>query len=169
MRDRVARRLGVADARQAAGLVRKLPTYARLVWNLMRDPRVSLRHKGLLALLAGYIVAPIDLIPDFIPILGQVDDVAVTLLVLDLFIRSAPREVVDDHLARIARNEDTLREDLAQAQRVLGDSYTRIRDNLERILERTGTRSRSADDAAESPGRSAEREARHREDGQGRA
>lgn len=131
------------DARQAIAIVRKLPLYVRLVWGLLRDRRVPLSQKGLLLLLAGYIVAPIDVIPDFVPVLGQLDDVAVTLLVLDLFIRSAPKEVVDDHLARIARDQDDLRRDLDQAQRALGENFVHLRDNLQRILERRGKRFRS--------------------------
>lgn len=141
-------RIRVSDVGQAIALVRKLPTYVRLVWGLLRDPRVPLGQKGLLVLLAGYLLTPLDIIPDFIPILGQVDDIAVTLLVIDLFIRSAPREIVDEHLARISRDEDVVRKDLAQAQRVLGESFTYIRDNLERVLERTGRRVRSTTDAA---------------------
>jgi uncharacterized membrane protein YkvA (DUF1232 family) len=129
-------------------LVRKLPMYARLVWALLRDPRVPATRKGLLVLLAGYLVNPIDIIPDFIPVIGQLDDIAVTLLVLDLFIRSAPKEVVDEHLARIARNEDDLRHDLEQAERLLGSTYTKVRDNLQGILVKGGTRFRSPNDAA---------------------
>lgn len=142
-------RIRVSDLGQAVQLVRKLPTYVRLLWALLRDPRVPLRQKSLLVLLAGYILTPLDIIPDFIPILGQVDDIAVALLVFDFFIRSAPREVVDEHLARIALDEDAVRRDLAQAQRVLGDSFSYIRDNLERILERTGRRARSERAAAD--------------------
>ena len=142
------RRWKPADMGQAIAVVRKLPLYARLVWGLLRDRRVPLRQKGLLVLLAGYIVSPIDVIPDFIPVLGQLDDVAVTLLVLDLFIRGAPKEVVDDHLARIARDEDDLRRDLELTARTLGENFAYLRDNLQRVLERRGTRFRSDAHAA---------------------
>src|ERR671936_1461634 len=128
-------------------LVRKLPMYVRLIWALLRDPRVPATRKGILVLLAGYLVNPIDLIPDFIPVLGQLDDVAVTLLVLDVFIRSAPKEVVDEHLARISRNEDDLRRDLEQAERLLGDTYTKVRDNLQGVLKKGGGRFRSTSEA----------------------
>jgi uncharacterized membrane protein YkvA (DUF1232 family) len=144
----VPRRLDVRNPKEVLDLVRKLPTYVRLVWGLLRDPRVPLLSKGLLVLLAGYLINPIDVIPDFIPVLGQLDDIAVVLLVLDLFIRSAPREIVDEHLGRIARNEDDLRRDLAQAERLLGETFVRLRDNLVGILERSGRRFRSADEAA---------------------
>src|SRR5438105_10169268 len=129
-------------------LVRKLPMYGRLVWALLRDPRVPATRKGMLVLLAGYLVNPLDIIPDFIPVLGQLDDIAVTLLVLDAFIKSVPAEVVDEHLARISRNEDDLRHDLVEAERLLGGTYNKVRDNLQSVLNRGGGRFRSASEAA---------------------
>lgn len=142
------RRLGIRNPKEAFDLVRKLPTYARLVWGLLRDPRVPLGPKGMLVALAGYLVMPIDIIPDFIPILGQLDDIAVALIVLDRFIAAAPKDVVDDHLARIARNQDDLRRDLREAEKVLGEGFERLRDNLQGVLAKSGKRFRSADDAA---------------------
>jgi uncharacterized membrane protein YkvA (DUF1232 family) len=135
------------DLGEAIQLVRKLPIYARLVWGLLRDERVPPSHKGKLLLLAGYLVFPLDIIPDFIPVIGQLDDVAVALLVLDHFIQNAPRDVVDEHLARIARNEDDLRADLAQAREALGGNFENIRDNLQRILDKYGKRFRSRAEA----------------------
>ena len=142
------RGFGARNPKEMFDLVRRLPTYARLVWALLRDPRVPATRKGLLVLLAGYLVNPIDIIPDFIPVIGQLDDIAVTLLVLDMFIRSAPPEVVNEHLARIARNEDDLRRDLLEAERLLGGSYTKLRDNLQGVLSKSGRRFGSANDAA---------------------
>lgn len=141
--------VGSRNPKEVWDLVRRLPSYVRLVWALLRDPRVPATRKGLLVLLAGYIVNPIDIIPDFIPVFGQLDDIAVTLLVLDVFIRSAPKEVVDEHLARISRNEDDLRRDLAQAERLLGSTYTKLRDNLQGILNKGGGRFRSAAEASD--------------------
>jgi len=128
------------DIGGAIELVRKLPTYARLVWGLLRDPRVPAAQKLILAGIAGYLVLPLDLIPDFIPLMGQIDDLAVVLLGLDLFIRSAPQDVVEEHLARITRNSDDFTRDTEAAQRLLGDRFTAIRGNLERILTRQRAR-----------------------------
>ena len=57
-----------------ARLVVKLPTYARLVWGILRDPRTPIGLKGMLAAALAYVVFPIDLVPDAIPIQGQADD-----------------------------------------------------------------------------------------------
>lgn len=62
-----------------SALVRRLPAYARLAWALARDPRVSRLRR--LAVLAGaaYVVSPVDLVPGFIPLAGQLDDLLVAM------------------------------------------------------------------------------------------
>lgn len=74
---------------------------------LAADPRVPRRVKALPFLLAGYLACPIDLIPDFIPVLGYVDDVAIILGTLALIIRLTPRDVVDDLLRTVASQDAT--------------------------------------------------------------
>jgi uncharacterized membrane protein YkvA (DUF1232 family) len=112
-------------------LIRRLPIYIRLVWALLRDGRVPARQKLILAGIGAYVVLPIDLIPDFVPVLGQLDDLAVVLLGLDLFIRSAPQDIVDEHLAKISQDKDQLRRDVATAERLLEDRLGNVRDTVE--------------------------------------
>jgi len=109
-------------------LIRRLPTYMRLVWALLRDGRVPPQQKLILVGIGAYVVLPIDLIPDFVPVLGQLDDLAVVLLGLDLFIRSAPADIVEEHLAKISQDKDQLRRDIATAERLLGDRLDGVRD-----------------------------------------
>lgn len=124
-------------------LIRRLPTYIRLVWALIRDGRVPAGQKLILAGIGAYLFFPIDLIPDFVPVLGQLDDLAVVLLGLDLFIRSAPADIVEEHLAKISQDKDQLRRDIATAERLLGDRFDVVRDTVERIRTRdTKTTSR---------------------------
>jgi len=75
-------------------VLRHLPSFARLYWRLFRDRRVSLLPKVLLVLTLVYVVSPLDLIPDFVPVIGEMDDVAVVLGGLWLFVRLCPPEVV---------------------------------------------------------------------------
>src|SRR5213083_909525 len=124
------------DVAEVVGLIRRLPTYIRLVWALLRDSRVPGQQKLILAGIGSYLVLPIDLIPDFVPVLGQLDDIAVVLLGLDLFIRSAPQDVVDEHLGRIAQDKDQLGRDIATAERILGDRLGGVRATLEKALQR---------------------------------
>ncbi|MGH2450064.1 MAG: YkvA family protein [Candidatus Limnocylindria bacterium] len=137
------------DLATAIELARMLPSYGRLVWGLLRDDRVSAQQKLILVGIVGYLLMPLDLIPDFIPVIGQLDDLLVVLLGLDLFIRSAPKVVVDEHLARIARNEVDLRRDTERVQQLLGDRAAGIRANLEQILARQRARFRSTEEAGD--------------------
>jgi uncharacterized membrane protein YkvA (DUF1232 family) len=128
----IANLLGRGRYLRLARLVWKLPTYARMVWGILRDPRTPLPLKGLLAAALAYVVMPIDLVPDMIPIIGQADDLTVLLLVLDLFIQNAPRD------ERARNGTADLDRDLARLRAVMGTRYDDIRDNLPDLLERYG-------------------------------
>jgi uncharacterized membrane protein YkvA (DUF1232 family) len=119
-------------------LVLRLPTYARIVWGLARDPRTPIGLKALLAAALVYVFMPVDLVPDVIPIIGQADDLTVLLLVLDLFIQNAPAEVRAEHSARARNGTADLDRDLARLRGLLGDRFERIKDDLPDLLERYG-------------------------------
>lgn len=80
----------------------QLPNFARLYWQLFRDRRVSILPKALLVLTLVYVVSPFDVISDFLPVIGEMDDVAVVLFGLWLFIRLSPPEVVRERVHDIA-------------------------------------------------------------------
>ena len=82
-------------------LLTHLPRFAKLMSRLIRDPRVSLYPKLLLAVILSYAVLPTDLIPDFLFGVGQLDDLAVILGGLKLFFWLCPAEVVQGHLKEI--------------------------------------------------------------------
>ncbi|HEX2767615.1 MAG TPA: DUF1232 domain-containing protein [Candidatus Limnocylindria bacterium] len=119
-------------------LVVRLPTYARIVWGLLRDPRTPVGLKAMLAASLAYVVMPVDLVPDAIPILGQADDLTVLLIVLDLFIANAPEEVRAEHVARARSGTADLDRDLARLRSLMGHRFDRIRDDLPELLERYG-------------------------------
>jgi uncharacterized membrane protein YkvA (DUF1232 family) len=74
-----------------------VPRLARLVWRLSRDPRVPARSKATLFIIAGYLVSPVDVVPDFIPGIGQLDDLVILAFALDQMLNRVPDEVVRDH------------------------------------------------------------------------
>lgn len=121
-----------------ARLIWRLPTYARVVWGLLRDPRTPLPLKALLAAGLTYVMVPLDLVPDAVPILGQADDLTVLLLVLDLFIANAPRDVREEHMTRARNGTAQLDSDLMRLRELMGDRYDQIRDNLPELLDRYG-------------------------------
>ena len=70
--------------------------FLKLVWRLLRDRRVPVFTKIIPLLALVYLVSPWDFVPDFIPILGQFDDIIVVGLLLLLFIAASPAHVVAD-------------------------------------------------------------------------
>jgi uncharacterized membrane protein YkvA (DUF1232 family) len=74
-----------------------LPNLLRLFKGLIRDPRVPRGSKVLLVVGAAWVASPIDLIPEFIPILGPLDDAVVAALILRHLLRTAGRDVVAEH------------------------------------------------------------------------
>jgi uncharacterized membrane protein YkvA (DUF1232 family) len=77
--------------------IRQLPQYVRLLGGLVTDNRVSMVDKLLVLGAVAYIVMPIDLIPDFIPFFGEIDDLYILVLALQRLIANAGRTVLLDH------------------------------------------------------------------------
>jgi uncharacterized membrane protein YkvA (DUF1232 family) len=87
----LARRLPPGAARDLASA---LPACATAMRRLRRDPRVPRRAKIAVAFAALWVLSPIDLIPEFVPVIGPLDDVIVVALVLRYVARRVPREVL---------------------------------------------------------------------------
>jgi uncharacterized membrane protein YkvA (DUF1232 family) len=81
----------------ARALARFIPDCLVLMKRLLADPRVPRRRKLLLVGLLGYLALPFDLVPDFIPIAGQLDDVIVVALVLRSFVRADGGALIHEH------------------------------------------------------------------------
>ena len=95
-------------ARSALGKrVMALPWRAKaaLLWRLLKDRRVPWWAKALLPALLLYLAMPVDLIPDFIPILGHLDDLLVVLLVVAVLLRAVPPEATEEHLSSLESRE----------------------------------------------------------------
>jgi uncharacterized membrane protein YkvA (DUF1232 family) len=95
-----------SDARALAGFI---PDCLILVKRMLGDPRVPRRRKVLLGLLVAYLAMPIDLIPDFVPVAGQLDDAILVALVLRAVLRSGGEELLQEHWSGPSRSLDSLR------------------------------------------------------------
>lgn len=81
----------------AAQLARAIPDVIALCRGLMRDPRVPISSKVLLGGALVWVLSPIDLVPEFIPVLGPLDDVIVLGLVLRHLVKRAGVDIVHEH------------------------------------------------------------------------
>jgi uncharacterized membrane protein YkvA (DUF1232 family) len=80
-----------------------LPVRAKLAlaWRMFRDPDVPAAAKAVMPGVLVYLASPIDLIPDFIPVLGQLDDLLVLFLGLGIVLWLTPRHVIEDLLSEL--------------------------------------------------------------------
>jgi uncharacterized membrane protein YkvA (DUF1232 family) len=102
--------------------LREIVQQIKLAYYLMLDPRVNPLVKVIPVVAAGYLLLPTDVIPDVIPVLGQVDDLVVLMLGLRLFFEFAPPGVVAEHLKRLASRAAPTRGDWAVVENGSGSS-----------------------------------------------
>ena len=111
----MARRSSNGTAAQPkAGVLTEILRNAQLAWHLLIDRRVGLLLKLIIpGLMLGYLIFPVDLLPDFIPVLGQLDDLAILALGIKIFIelcaqrhRARVSGRMDRHTASRARRTD---------------------------------------------------------------
>lgn len=100
-------------------LASRAPDYGRLLWALARDDRIPTASKALLGGAAAYTVLPLDLVPDWVPVVGRIDDAVVVVLAIDLFLESVPRAVLNEKLAELDIDRDSLESDLARMRRLV--------------------------------------------------
>lgn len=87
--------------------VRALRTEVQALFLARRDPRVPRRAKILAALVTAYALSPIDLIPDFIPVLGYLDDLIILPLGILLAVKMIPPDVMRDCRLQVTETHAT--------------------------------------------------------------
>src|SRR5688572_16449118 len=89
------------EKRQMRSLMRSmiglLPSLVKLLYRLVRDPRVARTEKAVLAGTILYVIAPLDFLPDFIPFIGQVDDMYLVAIAMLRLLNRTSAEVVNQH------------------------------------------------------------------------
>ena len=91
---RIVRRLGFRNIFSA---LRSLPRYGKLYPRLFADPRTPILAKALVVGVVFYLLSPLDVVPDFIPLLGQMDDLALLMFAGSKFISMCPPYVRREH------------------------------------------------------------------------
>lgn len=102
-----------------------LPRFVLLLRGLLGDPRVPRRSKLILAGTLLYLVSPIDVIPDFVPGLGQLDDIVVALLALHSILNRVDEAVVLDHWNGEASVIQLVRQGVGAVARLLPGPWER--------------------------------------------
>jgi uncharacterized membrane protein YkvA (DUF1232 family) len=97
---------------RVATMMRRVPAYLRLSWRLTREPLLSRARRAAVIGAAGYLASPIDLVPGVIPVLGQLDDLAVALAAIRLALAGLSPERRRFHLDAVGLADEDLTADL---------------------------------------------------------
>lgn len=74
-----------------------VPNLAKLLYRLLKDKRVPRKCRLAMTVVGAYGASPIDIVPDFIPVLGSVEDLLVLAFAIDYLLRASPPKVIDEH------------------------------------------------------------------------
>lgn len=77
--------------------VMAIPQLGKLLLRLVRDPRVPRRSKWVFGAVGAYLILPFDVIPDWLPGIGHVDDLVLVALALDAMVNHVPEEILREH------------------------------------------------------------------------
>ena len=88
---------GLQARNLARDAVLMLPNLVKLLGRLLKDPRVPRRSKLVMGAALAYVVSPVDLIPEIIPVAGMIDDIFMVAFSLNHLIKRAGEEVVLEH------------------------------------------------------------------------
>jgi len=120
----------IQSKRLVADAALMLPNILKLVGRLLLDPRVPRRAKITLGMAAAYVVSPVDLIPDVIPVIGWADDVLLVLFAIDSLIERAGPEIVDEHWDGPGDLLGLVREAVGLSRSIMPKRLTAIIDRL---------------------------------------
>jgi uncharacterized membrane protein YkvA (DUF1232 family) len=95
-------RIQRSDEKKLAKRIAKLPFLDKisLAGSLISDDRIPIAPRIIALALVLYTASPIDLIPDFIPVIGYLDDILIVLVGAGLLLRSVPRHILEEHVVR---------------------------------------------------------------------
>jgi len=113
----------------------RAPMYARLIWSLIGDDRVSTRRKALLGGAGGYLLIGRDIIPDSIPLIGRLDDLVVVVLAVELFLDGIPSELLHEKLDELGLDPRAYDRDIAQFRRLMPRPVRRAVHEVPRLID----------------------------------
>jgi uncharacterized membrane protein YkvA (DUF1232 family) len=112
--------------------------YSRLIWALLQDNRIPASRKAILAGAVGYVLIGRDLVPDDIPVLGAIDDLAVVVLAVELFFEGVPDEILEEKFLELDIDGEVFRHDLDRVRRLIPAPIRQLIRRLPDALDGAG-------------------------------
>lgn len=133
---------------RAISLAAIVPKLMKLMYALFADRRVPAYLKILTAGAIAYVALPLDVLPDFVPTAGALDDILVILLLLVQYVKVCPRDVFNEHWDAIVGDgfdiEDEVRASMREIEPIIGDKFLSVRNWIEDAAEKVGQKRKLA-------------------------
>ena len=113
----------------------RAPMYARLLASLLVDSRTPVGRKATLAVALGYILLGRDIIPDGVPLLGQLDDLVVVALATEIFLDGLDEELLNEKLEEVGIPRAAYDEDVARVRRIVPGPLRRTAQRIPEALQ----------------------------------
>ena len=113
----------------------RAPLYARLMASLLVDPRTPVGRKATLGLALGYVALGRDIVPDRVPLLGQLDDLVVVALATEIFLDGLDEDLLAEKLEEAGIPRTAYDEDVARVRRLVPGPVRRAARRLPEALE----------------------------------
>jgi uncharacterized membrane protein YkvA (DUF1232 family) len=113
----------------------RAPLYARLMVSLLFDTRTPVSRKATLALALGYVVLGRDIVPDGIPILGQLDDLVVVALATEIFLDGLDESLLNEKLEEAGISRLAYDEDVARVRRLVPGPLRRTARRIPDVIQ----------------------------------
>jgi len=113
----------------------RAPMYARLLASLLTDSRTPVGRKATLGLALGYVVLGRDIIPDRVPFLGQLDDLVVVALAIEIFLDGLDESILNEKLQEAGISRTAYDEDVARVRRLVPGPLRRTAHRIPEAIE----------------------------------
>lgn len=118
-----------------------IPDIVALLWRLFKDSRVDSKTKAKVAAVMGYLAMPIDILPDFIPLVGSIDDIAVAFYGLNAILNEVPEEIIMENWQGKGDIIIIVKKGVKTISRFVGaDKVDRLGVYIKKIMEKIGSR-----------------------------
>jgi len=137
-KERRSRGVGLRRLIAAAAILpiaSRAPMYARLMASLLFDSRTPMARKATLAVALGYVVLGRDIVPDSIPILGQLDDLVVVALATEIFLDGLDEALLNEKLEEAGISRAAYDEDVARVRRLVPGPLRRTAARIPEAIE----------------------------------
>ncbi|WP_425448130.1 YkvA family protein [Dethiothermospora halolimnae] len=130
--------MNIKDKEAIKQVIKRLKNYSKLIYDMYKAPYITKKQKALLSTAIGYLISPIELVPGFIPVAGQVDDLLVVLTILKKVLKGIDPNIREELLKKHGITMIEIEEDIKICNKVAKVMLIKTGKFLGKAMLKTG-------------------------------